>query len=46
MTALVYNGVKGVAISEVEDAKIEGLTDVVIKLTTTNICASALEPAA
>ncbi|MGH3610780.1 MAG: alcohol dehydrogenase catalytic domain-containing protein, partial [Pseudonocardiaceae bacterium] len=42
MKALVYNGARDVSISDVEDAKIEQPTDVVIKLTTTNICGSDL----
>ncbi len=35
MKALVYHGPKRVSIDKVRDAKIEKLTDVVIKLTTT-----------
>ena len=42
MKALVYNGPKDVSISEVPDAKIERPTDVVIKITSTNICGSDL----
>ena len=42
MKALVYHGPKKVSIDKVPDAKIEKLTDVVIKLTTTNICGSDL----
>jgi len=42
MKALVYNGPRDVSIDEVPDAKIELPTDVVIKLTTTNICGSDL----
>jgi glutathione-independent formaldehyde dehydrogenase len=42
MKALVYHGPKKVSIDTVPDAKIEKLTDVVIKLTTTNICGSDL----
>ena len=42
MKALVYHGPKHVSIDKVPDAKIEKLTDVVIKLTTTNICGSDL----
>lgn len=38
MKALVYNGPKDVSISAVPDAKIERPTDVVIKITSTNIC--------
>ena len=42
MKALVYHGPKKVSIDKVPDSKIEKLTDVVIKLTTTNICGSDL----
>ncbi len=42
MKALVYHGPKKVSIDNVPDAKLEKLTDVVIKLTTTNICGSDL----
>ena len=42
MKALVYNGARDVSVDEVEDSKIERPTDVVIKLTTTNICGSDL----
>src|SRR6201986_2192229 len=42
MKALVYHGPKKVSVDSVPDAKIEKLTDVVIKLTTTNICGSDL----
>jgi glutathione-independent formaldehyde dehydrogenase len=42
MKALVYNGARDVSISEVPDAQIEHPTDVVIQLTTTNICGSDL----
>jgi threonine dehydrogenase-like Zn-dependent dehydrogenase len=42
MKALVYNGPRDVSIDEVPDAKIELPTDVVIRLTTTNICGSDL----
>lgn len=42
MKALVYNGARDVSVSDVDDAKIESPTDVVIKLTTTNICGSDL----
>jgi glutathione-independent formaldehyde dehydrogenase len=42
MKALVYNGERDVSVSEVDDAKIEKSTDVLIKLTTTNICGSDL----
>jgi len=38
MKALVYHGPKKVSVDNVPDAKIEKQTDVVIKLTTTNIC--------
>ncbi len=42
MKALVYHGTKKVSIDKVPDPKIEKLTDVIIKLTTTNICGSDL----
>jgi len=40
MKALVYHGPKKVSVDSVPDAKLEKLTDVVIELTTTNICGS------
>ena len=42
MRALVYNGPKDVSVTEVPDAKIERPTDVLIKITATNICGSDL----
>jgi glutathione-independent formaldehyde dehydrogenase len=42
MKALVYNGPKDVSVSEVPDARIERPTDVLIKITSTNICGSDL----
>ncbi len=42
MKALVYHGPKKVSVDTVPDAKIEKMTDVLIKLTTTNICGSDL----
>ncbi len=42
MRALVYHGTKDVRIDKVPDAKIEKPTDVVVKITTTNICGSDL----
>lgn len=42
MKALVYHGPKKVSVDKVPDAKLEKLTDVVIELTTTNICGSDL----
>jgi glutathione-independent formaldehyde dehydrogenase len=42
MKALVYNGARDVSISEVKDPTIESPTDVIVKLTTTNICGSDL----
>ena len=42
MKALVYNGPHDVSIEEVADAKIEQPTDVLVKITTTNICGSDL----
>jgi glutathione-independent formaldehyde dehydrogenase len=42
MKALVYHGPKKVSVDTVPDPKLEKLTDVIIKLTTTNICGSDL----
>ncbi len=42
MRALVYNGPRDVRIKEVPDARIEEDTDVLVKITTTNICGSDL----
>lgn len=42
MKALVYYGPKDVRISEMPDAKIESPTDVLVRITTTNICGSDL----
>ena len=42
MKALVYNGPRDVQVKDVPDAKIEKATDVLIKVTTTNICGSDL----
>lgn len=42
MTALVYHGSKDVRIKQVPDANIEQPTDVLVKITTTNICGSDL----
>jgi glutathione-independent formaldehyde dehydrogenase len=42
MKALVYHGPKKVSVDTVPDAKLEKLTDVVVQLTTTNICGSDL----
>lgn len=42
MKALVYNGPKDVSVNEVPDAKIEKATDVLVEITTTNICGSDL----
>lgn len=42
MKALVYHGPKNVSVDTVPDPKMEKLTDVIIKLTTTNICGSDL----
>jgi len=40
MQALVYNGPRDVSIKNVPDAQIERPTDVLVKITTTNICGS------
>lgn len=42
MKALVYNGPRDVSVNEVTDAKIERATDVLVKITSTNICGSDL----
>ena len=42
MKALVYHGTKDVSVDIVPDAKIEKPTDVVVRITTTNICGSDL----
>src|SRR3954462_6201629 len=42
MKALVYNGPKDVAVKDVPDARIEKPTDVLVRITTTNICGSDL----
>ena len=42
MKALVYNGARDVSISDVDDPTIELPGDVIVKLTTTNICGSDL----
>ena len=42
MRALVYNGPKDVSVMDVPDAQIEAPTDVLVKITTTNICGSDL----
>jgi glutathione-independent formaldehyde dehydrogenase len=42
MKALVYNGPRDVQVKNMPDAKIERPTDVVVKITATNICGSDL----
>ena len=42
MKALVYYGPRDVRVMNVPDAKIEQPTDVLVKITTTNICGSDL----
>jgi glutathione-independent formaldehyde dehydrogenase len=42
MRALVYNGPRDVRVKEVPDATIEEPTDVLVRITTTNICGSDL----
>ena len=42
MKAVVYNGPRDVSVSNVPDARIEKPTDVLVRLTTTNICGSDL----
>ncbi len=42
MKALVYNGPRDVSVKDVPDAKLERPTDVLVKITSTNICGSDL----
>jgi glutathione-independent formaldehyde dehydrogenase len=42
MKALVYNGPRDVSVSQVPDARLEAPTDVLVKITSTNICGSDL----
>ena len=42
MKAVVYNGPKDVSVNTIDDPRIEKQTDVIIRLTTTNICGSDL----
>jgi glutathione-independent formaldehyde dehydrogenase len=42
MRAVVYNGPKDVSVNEVPDAAIEAPTDVIVRITATNICGSDL----
>src|SRR5512141_678664 len=42
MKAVVYNGPRDVSVDEISDAKIERPTDVLVKITATNICGSDL----
>ncbi len=42
MKALVYEGPRKVTVKDMPDAKIERPTDVLVKITTTNICGSDL----
>lgn len=42
MKAVIYNGPRDVKVSQIEDSKIEKPTDVIVRLTTTNICGSDL----
>ncbi|MGX5359155.1 alcohol dehydrogenase catalytic domain-containing protein [Kocuria sp. KH4] len=42
MKAVVYKGPNDVAVEEVPDAKIERPTDVLVRITATNICGSDL----
>ena len=42
MKAVVYNGPRDVAVKNVSDAKIEKPTDVLVRITSTNICGSDL----
>jgi len=42
MKALVYYGARDVRVSEVPDPKMQQPTDVLVRITTTNICGSDL----
>ena len=42
MKAVVYNGPRDISVKNVPDAKIERPTDVLVKITSTNICGSDL----
>ena len=42
MKAIVYNGPRDVSVQNVPDARIEKPTDVLVRITTTNICGSDL----
>ena len=42
MKAVVYKGPRDVVVKNVPDAKIEKATDVLVRITTTNICGSDL----
>ena len=42
MKAVVYNGPRDVSVKNVPDARIEQPNDVIVKITTTNICGSDL----
>ncbi len=42
MRALVYHGPRSVSVDDVPDARIEEPTDVLVRITTTNICGSDL----
>ena len=42
MKAVVYKGPRDVVVKNVPDAKIEKATDVLVKITATNICGSDL----
>jgi threonine dehydrogenase-like Zn-dependent dehydrogenase len=42
MKALIYNGPRDVSVEKVPDARIERPTDVLVRITTTNICGSDL----
>ena len=40
MTAVVYDGPRQVSVKDVPDARLERPTDVLVRITTTNICGS------
>ena len=42
MKAVVYNGPRDIAVTDVDDARIERPSDALVRITTTNICGSDL----
>ena len=41
MKAVVYNGPRGVALTDVDDARIERPSDAIVQITRTNICGTS-----